>query len=43
MALTPYLQALPVHAETLGKIRLHIRDRFRVATTLVYRVRNSPA
>ena len=36
VALTAYLQATPAHAETLGKIRLHIRDRFRVATTLGY-------
>jgi transaldolase/glucose-6-phosphate isomerase len=36
VALTAYLQALPAHAETLGKIRLSIRDRFHVATTLGY-------
>ncbi len=36
VALTAYLQAAPAHAETLGAIRLAIRDRFRVATTLGY-------
>ena len=36
VALTAYLQALPTHAEILGTIRLHIRDRFHVATTLGY-------
>ncbi|MFI5338787.1 MAG: bifunctional transaldolase/phosoglucose isomerase [Candidatus Methylomirabilales bacterium] len=36
VALTAYLQATPAHAETLGGIRSHIRDRFRVATTLGY-------
>ena len=36
VALTAYLQATPAHAEILGAIRSHIRDRFRVATTLGY-------
>ena len=36
VALTAYLQTTPAHAETLGEIRSHIRDRFRVATTLGY-------
>jgi glucose-6-phosphate isomerase len=36
VALTAYVQATPAHAEALGAIRLHIRDRFRVATTLGY-------
>ena len=34
--LTAYLQTTPAHAEALGEIRSHIRDRFRVATTLGY-------
>ena len=36
VALTAYLQATPAHAEALGMIRHHIRDRYRVATTLGY-------
>jgi len=36
VALTAYLGATPAHAEVLGEIRSHIRDRFRVATTLGY-------
>jgi hypothetical protein len=36
VAPTAYVQATPAHAEALGAIRLHIRDRFRVATTLGY-------
>lgn len=36
VALTAYLQSTPAHAAILGEIRLHIRDRFRVATTLGY-------
>lgn len=36
VALTGYLQTTPAHAGLLGEIRLHIRDRFRVATTLGY-------
>jgi hypothetical protein len=36
VALTAYLQTTPAHAEVLGQIRSHIRDRFRVATTLGY-------
>lgn len=36
VALTAYLQATPAHAEILGRIRLHIRDTFRAATTLGY-------
>jgi len=36
VALTAYLQATPGHAEALASIRTHIRDRFRVATTLGY-------
>lgn len=35
-ALTAYLQATPAHAEALAAIRLRIRDRFKVATTLGY-------
>ncbi|MEK6716914.1 MAG: bifunctional transaldolase/phosoglucose isomerase [candidate division NC10 bacterium] len=36
VALTAYLQATSAHAEALAAIRSHIRDRFRVATTLGY-------
>jgi hypothetical protein len=36
VALTAYLQATAAHAEVLAAIRLHIRERFRVATTLGY-------
>ncbi|MBI2458062.1 MAG: bifunctional transaldolase/phosoglucose isomerase [candidate division NC10 bacterium] len=36
VALTAYLQATPEHAEALAAVRTHIRDRFRVATTLGY-------
>ncbi len=36
VALTAYLQSTPAHAAILGEIRSHIRDRFRVATTLGY-------
>lgn len=36
VALTAYLQATPAHTEVLAAIRSHIRDRFRVATTLGY-------
>jgi transaldolase/glucose-6-phosphate isomerase len=36
VALTAYLQTTPAHAEVLGEIRSHIRNRFRVATTLGY-------
>jgi len=36
VALTAYLQTTPAHAAILGEIRSHIRDRFRVATTLGY-------
>ncbi len=36
VALTAYLQSTPAHAAILGEIRLHIRDKFRVATTLGY-------
>lgn len=36
VALTAYLQATSAYAEALGAIRTHIRDRFRVATTLGY-------
>ena len=36
VALTAYLQATPAHAEALAAIRFHVRDRFRVATTLGY-------
>jgi len=36
VALTAYLQATTAHAKILGEIRTHIRDRFRVATTLGY-------
>ncbi|MBI4574432.1 MAG: hypothetical protein HY713_14235 [candidate division NC10 bacterium] len=36
VALTAYLQATPAIAEALGAIRSHIRDRFRVATTVGY-------
>jgi hypothetical protein len=34
VALTAYLQATAAHSEVLAAIRLHIRERFRVATTL---------
>jgi len=36
VALTAYLQATAAHAEVLAAIRLHLRERFRVATTLGY-------
>jgi glucose-6-phosphate isomerase len=36
VALTAYLQTTPGHAEALAAVRTHIRDRFRVATTLGY-------
>jgi len=36
VALTAYLQATAAHAEVLAAIRLHVRERFRVATTLGY-------
>jgi glucose-6-phosphate isomerase len=36
VALTAYLQTTPAHAEVFREIRSHIRDRFRVATTLGY-------
>jgi glucose-6-phosphate isomerase len=36
VALTAYLQATAAHAEVLAAIRLRIRERFRVATTLGY-------
>ncbi len=36
VALTAYLEAAPAHAAALQAIRLAIRDRFRVATTLGY-------
>ena len=34
--MTAFLQATPAHAEALAAVRTHIRDRFRVATTLGY-------
>jgi hypothetical protein len=36
VALTAYLQATAAHAGLLAAIRLHIRERFRTATTLGY-------
>jgi glucose-6-phosphate isomerase len=36
VALTAYLQTTPARAEVFGEIRSHIRNRFRVATTLGY-------
>ncbi|MFB3820390.1 MAG: transaldolase, partial [Candidatus Methylomirabilales bacterium] len=35
-ALTAYLQPVPAHAQALEEIRLRIRDRHRVATTVGY-------
>ena len=36
VALTAYLQSTPAITEALGAIRLHVRDHFKVATTVGY-------